>query len=187
MLGQLSAAVWSAIFIAGLWLAGCSSTAAKPKVDTPPSVGAAQAAPKPEIRKAQASTSLEALQRGEAAVTPKESPLKEIYFDFDNSDLHPTARETLKANATWLKKNPAVTVVIEGHCDERGTTEYNIALGAKRAQAANEYLVSLGISPSRISTVSYGKEAPVCREHNEECWQRNRRDRFVARTGKPGV
>jgi peptidoglycan-associated lipoprotein len=78
-------------------------------------------------------------------------------------------------------------VEIEGHCDERGNTEYNLALGAKRAEAAKDYLTTLGISPSRLSTISYGKEVPVCQEHNETCWQKNRRDRFVARAAKTGV
>jgi peptidoglycan-associated lipoprotein len=95
------------------------------------------------------------------------------------------ARETLKANADWLKKNPAARVEIEGHCDERGTNEYNLALGAKRAQAAKDYLVTLGIATERLSTISYGEEIPVCREQNESCWQQNRRDRFVIIQARP--
>jgi peptidoglycan-associated lipoprotein len=165
-------------------LTGCSSSE-KPTTAAPASQ--AKTTSQSGVRKAQAPTSLEALQKGEAPVTPKESPLKEIYFDFDNYDLRPDARETLKANSDWLRKNPAITVEIEGHCDERGTSEYNMALGAKRAQAAKDYLVTLGVSASRLSTISYGEEVPVCREHNEQCWQRNRRDRFVARAARPGV
>jgi peptidoglycan-associated lipoprotein len=107
--------------------------------------------------------------------------LKDVYFDFDRADLRPDARETLKANAEWLMKNPSVTVQIEGHCDERGTAEYNIALGARRAQAAKDYLVTLGIPERRMSTISYGQELPVCTEHNEGCWQKNRHDRFIPR------
>jgi peptidoglycan-associated lipoprotein len=107
--------------------------------------------------------------------------LKDIYFDFDRADLRADAREILKANADWLKKYPAATVQIEGHCDERGTAEYNLALGAKRAQTAKDFLVTLGIPEQRLSTVSYGQELPVCTEHNEECWQKNRHDRFVAK------
>lgn len=168
---QLRAVSFSAIAILGFLIIGCSSAAKKPPVAPPSaSVQAPQTAPKPEISKAQAPTSLEALQKGEAPVTPKESPLKEIYFDFDDYQLIPTARETLKANYDWLSKNPTITVEIEGHCDERGTAEYNLALGAKRAQAAKDYLVTLGISASRLSTISYGKEVPVCQEHNEACW-----------------
>ena len=129
-------------------------------------------------------SSLDALQRGELPVTPDSSPLKEIYFDFDRSDLSADARETLQTNAEWLKSKPSDRMEIEGHCDERGTTEYNLALGAKRAQAALDYLVTLGIAPARLSTISYGNELPVCREHAENCWQKNRRDRFVMKTSQ---
>jgi peptidoglycan-associated lipoprotein len=86
-----------------------------------------------------------------------------------------------------VEKNPAARIEIEGHCDERGTGEYNLALGAKRDQAAKDYLVTLGIPAGRISTNGYGEEIPVCREHNEACWQKNRRDRFVVFKEKPGV
>ena len=94
---------------------------------------------------------------------------------------------TLKANADWLRANASVNVEIEGHCDERGTTEYNLALGAKRARSAMDYLVTLGVSPARIKTVSYGEEIPVCREKSEDCYQKNRRDRFVDRRARPGA
>ena len=184
---KMSAAIfWGSVFLLVLGLSGCSSTTAKPEA----SAASGRASPKaikPEIQTAQTPGSLEQLRRGQAPVTPKDSPLKEIYFDFDKYYLRPDARTTLKANAEWLKKNPAVRVEIEGHCDERGSTQYNLALGAKRAQAAKDYLVTLGIAEGRLSTTTYGEEAPVCREHNEECWQRNRRDRFVSRAEKPGV
>lgn len=121
-------------------------------------------------------SSLEAMRRGQI---PSEGPLRNIYFDFDRYNLHMDAREALKANAEWLKSHPSVRAEIEGHCDERGTNEYNLALGAKRAQVAKDYLVTLGISPDRLSTISYGEEAPVCREQTEECWQENRNDRFA--------
>jgi peptidoglycan-associated lipoprotein len=91
----------------------------------------------------------------------------------------------LKGNAEWLKRNPAVRVAIEGHCDERGTNEYNLALGANRAQAAKDYLVTLGVAAERLSTISYGEEVPVCTEKTEDCWQRNRRDRFVVTSAPP--
>lgn len=131
------------------------------------------------VREPAPSSSLEAVRRGEAPTTPPSSPLREIYFDFDRYDLRADARETLDANADWLKINSSVRVQIEGHCDERGTNEYNMALGAKRAQAARDYLVSRGMAAEQLSTISYGEELPVCREQTEECWQRNRRDRFV--------
>jgi peptidoglycan-associated lipoprotein len=116
---------------------------------------------------------------------PAASPLKEVYFDFDRYDLRADARETLKANGDWLKGNPSAVVEIEGHCDERGTNEYNMALGAKRAQAAMDYLTTLGVAANRLSTISYGEELPVCQEHTEECWAKNRRDRFVIQATRP--
>jgi len=124
-------------------------------------------------------SSLEAVRRGQVPSTSPSSPLGEIYFDFDRYDLRADARKTLGAHADWLKANPSAQVEIEGHCDERGSNEYNIALGIKRAQTTKEYLVSLGIAATRLLTISYGEELPDCREYTEECWQRNRRARFV--------
>ena len=126
-------------------------------------------------------SSLEALRKGEATTT---GPLKDIGFNFDSAALSESARATLKANADWLKANPAARVQIEGHCDERGTAEYNMALGAKRAQSAMDYLVTLGVAANRMSTTSYGEEIPVCKESTEECWSRNRRARFVVAAAK---
>jgi peptidoglycan-associated lipoprotein len=131
------------------------------------------------------SSSLKQLQEGKTSATPGASPLKDIFFDFDRADLRGDARDTLRANADWLKSNPSTRVEIEGHCDERGTNEYNLALGAKRAQAARDYLVSLGIAGERLSTISYGEEIPVCREQAESCWRQNRRARFVIISGRP--
>src|SRR6188508_1743839 len=126
-------------------------------------------------------SSLDALQRGEA---PGGGPLKDISFNFDSADLSQTARATLKDNAEWLKGNPAARVQIEGHCDERGAADYNMALGAKRAQAAMDYLATLGVAANRMSTISYGEEIPVCKEKTEACWAQNRRDRFVVTAAK---
>jgi peptidoglycan-associated lipoprotein len=106
--------------------------------------------------------------------------LQPVYFDFDRSFIRDDARPVMKANAEWLKANPKVKVKIEGNCDERGTKEYNQALGQRRAASAKKYLTDLGISGKRISLISYGKEKPICNEHNEECWQKNRRDDLVA-------
>jgi peptidoglycan-associated lipoprotein len=145
----------------------------------PASAAAKPAPPKPEVDK---DSSLEALRRGEAAGS---GPLKDISFNFDSANLSETARATLKANADWLKANPSARVQIEGHCDERGTAEYNMALGAKRAQAAMDYLSTLGVAANRLSTISYGEEIPVCKEHNEDCWAKNRRARFVTSAAKP--
>jgi peptidoglycan-associated lipoprotein len=118
----------------------------------------------------------EARERAAAA----EAGLKPVYFDFDRSYIRDDARSVMKANADWLKANPVVKVTIEGNCDERGTIEYNQALGQRRAAAAKKYLTDLGISAGRISLISYGKEKPVCTENTEECWQQNRRDDFAA-------
>jgi peptidoglycan-associated lipoprotein len=105
--------------------------------------------------------------------------VRDAYFDLDKSDIRPDARQVLAHDADFLRNYPQIKVTIEGHCDERGSTEYNLALGDRRAAAVKNYLVSLGISADRMSTVSYGKEKPVCMESNEGCWQRNRRGHFV--------
>jgi peptidoglycan-associated lipoprotein len=130
-------------------------------------------------------SSLEALRTGESTATPGSSALKDAYFAFDRYDLSADAREVLKANAEWLKNNPAVRVQIEGHCDERGAEDYNMALGAKRAHAALDYLTTTGIAANRLSTISYGEEIPVCKEHTDECWIKNRRARFVIVSARP--
>jgi peptidoglycan-associated lipoprotein len=103
----------------------------------------------------------------------------DAYFDLDKSDLRPDARSALTEDAEFLRSYPQVHVSIEGHCDERGSTEYNLGLGQRRAEAAKNFLVSLGIAADRMETTSWGKERPVCTDHNEECWQRNRRAHFV--------
>jgi peptidoglycan-associated lipoprotein len=106
-------------------------------------------------------------------------PLTDIHFEYNAYSIEAQDGSVLKQNAQWLQKNPQSRVQIEGHCDERGSEEYNIALGAKRAQAAKDYLETLGIDGSRMSTISYGKELPLCTEHEESCWAQNRRDHFV--------
>jgi peptidoglycan-associated lipoprotein len=180
------------VSLAGLLLASgiaaCSSSKEPSPAAMPSSVQSKSATkPAPDLRKAQSQTSLEALRRGDSAKTPADSALKEIFFEFDRYDLSGDARATLNAAADWLRNNPAVRVEVEGHCDERGTNEYNLALGAKRAQTAKDYLVTLGVAAGRLSTMSYGEEIPVCRQHNDDCWQKNRRDRFVALSAKPEV
>ena len=176
------------LVFAGFVIASCAPSAAtKPEPSSPsPSSPSAQGSAKEKVvqasRETKSASSLEAHREGKA---PAPSPLKEIYFDFDKYDLKTDARATLAQNAAWLKTNPSVRVEIEGHCDERGTSEYNLALGAKRAQAAKNYLESLGISAQRMSTISYGEELPVCREQTEACYQKNRRDRFVPLGARP--
>jgi peptidoglycan-associated lipoprotein len=105
--------------------------------------------------------------------------VRDAYFDYDKADIRPDARTALSKTADFLKNYPRFKVTIEGHCDERGSTEYNLALGVRRANAVKEYIVSLGVSVDRISTVSFGKEKPFCMESNEACWQQNRRGHFV--------
>jgi peptidoglycan-associated lipoprotein len=105
--------------------------------------------------------------------------VRDAYFDFNKADIRPDARSALTKTAEFLRNNPGIRVTVEGHCDERGSTEYNLALGDRRAGATKQYLVSLGISADRISTVSFGKEKPFCTQSNEACWQQNRRGHFV--------
>jgi peptidoglycan-associated lipoprotein len=105
--------------------------------------------------------------------------VRDAYFDYDKADIRPDARAALATTADFLKNYPRFNVTIEGHCDERGSTEYNLGLGDRRANAVKQYIVSLGVSADRISTVSFGKEKPFCMESNEACWQQNRRGHFV--------
>ena len=104
---------------------------------------------------------------------------EDIYFEFDKSTLTPAAQDNLLQKAEWLRENPDATVTIEGNCDDRGTSEYNLALGDRRAEAAKAFLVDLGIDPMRMTTISYGEERPVDPRQNEEAWAKNRRDHFV--------
>src|SRR6266852_1335074 len=105
--------------------------------------------------------------------------VRDAYFDYDKADLRPDARAALSKTADFLKNYPSIKATIEGHCDERGSTEYNLGLGDRRAAAVKQYIVSLGVSADRLSTVSFGKEKPFCTESNEACWQQNRRGHFV--------
>jgi len=106
--------------------------------------------------------------------------LKDVYFDFDKYDIRPADAKILDENAGWLKRNDTL-VLIEGHCDERGTNEYNLALGERRAKSAMNYLVSQGVQASRITIISYGEERPTCNEKTEECWAKNRRAHFLVK------
>jgi peptidoglycan-associated lipoprotein len=107
--------------------------------------------------------------------------LKDIHFDFDKSDIRPGDAKILDANAAWLRDQPGYLVLIEGHCDERGTNEYNLALGERRARAAMNYLVAQGVARDRFMTISYGEERPACTEKAEECWWKNRRAHFLVK------
>lgn len=105
--------------------------------------------------------------------------VRDAFFDLDKSEVRPDARDALTKDAEFLRSYPDVRISIEGHCDERGSTEYNLGLGQRRADAAKNFLISLGITANRIDTVSWGKERPFCTEHNESCWQQNRRAHIV--------
>lgn len=124
----------------------------------------------------------EAKAKPEAAAGPAAKmavELRDINFDFDKSILRPDARAILKEHADWLLKNPEFHVLIEGHCDERGTEEYNLALGERRANETLKYLIELGVAKERLKTISYGEERPLDPGHNEEAWAKNRRAHFV--------
>ena len=112
-----------------------------------------------------------------------ERPLGDVYFDLDQSEIRADARPVLQKNADWMKKWTGTQIMLEGHADSRGSSEYNLALGTRRANSVRDYLVSLGVPTARVTVVSKGKEAPFCMEENETCWQQNRRGHFVI-TGK---
>lgn len=155
--------------IAMLVMAGCSSkSTVTPTPLAPPPAPAAAPAPEP-------------LPPPQAVDVVPAPVLGDVFFDFDKSSLAGEAQEQLKQNALWMEKNAAKAVTIEGHCDERGTAEYNIALGERRALSAKQFLVNLGISETRISTVSFGEERPFDPGHNEEAWAKNRRAHFLSK------
>ena len=109
----------------------------------------------------------------------RQMPLSDAYFDLDKSDVRADAQSALQKDSDWLKKWTSTRIQIEGHCDERGSAGYNLGLGSRRATAVKDYLVNLGVAASRIDIVSKGKESPACMEHNESCWQQNRRGHFI--------
>ena len=112
-----------------------------------------------------------------------ERPLSDVFFDLDKSEIRDDARTALQQDADWMKKWTSTQITLEGHCDSRGSAEYNLGLGSRRAAAVKDYLVNLGVSTGRVTVVSKGKEQPFCSEENESCWQQNRRGHFVI-TGK---
>jgi peptidoglycan-associated lipoprotein len=179
-------------------LAGCAKRPATTAAAAPPPTGAAVTTPPAPAAPAPARESPPAAVTPPAPATaapqtppstarpsPKEfvsvPELKDIHFDFDKYDIRPGDAKILDANASWLKSNPDQLVLIEGHCDERGTNEYNLALGERRAKATMNYLVSQGVQANRVTIISYGEERPVCTEHNESCWSKNRRSHFLVK------
>jgi peptidoglycan-associated lipoprotein len=168
------------VTVALAFSAGCKKKAPTTAQEARPPV---TAAPSTEVSPPPSTTGRPDVQaevlKMDVAELNKKGYLTDAYFDYDQSDLREDARSALSADAEWLKKYPSVQVLIEGYCDERGTGAYNLALGDRRANAAKEYLVSLGVDGSRIRTVSYGEERPFCTESHEDCWQQNRRAHFV--------
>ncbi len=150
------------------------TSAPEAQKEAPAEAQKVEPAPTPEAAKPEAKE--EVREQAPAAA----AGLQPVYFDFDKSFIRDDAKAVMKANAEWLKVNPKVKIKIEGNCDERGTKEYNQALGQRRATSAKKYLTDMGVSGNRISLISYGKEKPVCNQSTEECWQKNRRDDLVA-------
>ena len=166
-LARATAIVSVAVMLA---MAGCSSKKPAPVGDTNPSANQLG-----ENGTGGSGTKMEDWEKGTVG---RGGPLSDIHFGYNDYTIQEQDGSVLKSNASWLQAHPQTRVQVEGFCDERGSEEYNIALGAKRAQAAKDYLVTLGIGGDRISTISYGKELPLCTEHEESCWAQNRRDHF---------
>jgi len=175
---KLTVGFFVAICCFTLSLAGCAKKElVKGEGETP----AATTTAKPEVKEEKVQEN--AVKEAPAVSTEEAKsviPLDNIYFDFDSYVLTTNSRNTLAKNADWLKKNVSVNIQIAGNCDERGSDEYNLALGEKRAKAAMNYLTTLGISGSRLSTISYGKEKPIDPGHDEAAWAKNRNDQFMS-------
>ncbi|MCC6765664.1 MAG: peptidoglycan-associated lipoprotein Pal [Deltaproteobacteria bacterium] len=160
------------VMVAAVAATGCAK---KKRISDESSIGDATGAGSEESLNE--SSSLGRYKRG---LGPEEDGvLKDVHFAYDSYELDGSGRDVLAANAEWLKENKRARTEIEGHCDERGTVEYNLALGAKRAKAVKDYLVSLGVASDRLTTISYGEELPLCRDAGEQCYARNRRVHFV--------
>jgi peptidoglycan-associated lipoprotein len=179
----LSARVLSSVALAAI-LALTSAVACKkapPKQTAeaaPPPPAPTEAPPPPAPAPTPAPRGDEVMSADLAALNAR-GYLKDAYFDYNEANLRDDARTALSADADWLKKYSSIQILVEGHCDERGTTEYNLALGDRRANAVKEYLGSLGVDAARVRTVSYGKERPFCSDSNEQCWQSNRRGHLL--------
>jgi peptidoglycan-associated lipoprotein len=159
-----------------------SSCKAKPKTAAQAREAAAATAPTTAVASPAASANVPVaadVLSGDLAELNRRGYLKDAFFDYDKAELRPDARQALATDATWLKKYSSTRLLIEGHCDERGTDEYNLALGERRADAVREYLAAMGVGSTRVQTVSYGKERPFCNQETESCWQENRRGHMV--------
>ncbi|MGB0453261.1 MAG: peptidoglycan-associated lipoprotein Pal [Bacteriovoracaceae bacterium] len=158
------------VLISTLALTGCQSKKKKGASDAgQPNVSSSGAG----------STDLSSIALMSDSDSGKAGTLKTVYFAFNSSSLTSASRDTLKGNAEWLKANPSVKIDVEGHCDERGGIQYNIALGDKRAKSIKKYLTALGVESNRVRTISFGKERPLAFGHDESSWSQNRRGNFV--------
>jgi peptidoglycan-associated lipoprotein len=151
--------------------------AAPPPPPPPPPPPRAQQAPPPPAPRALSED--EVFSRKSVDQLNAERPVDDVYFDLDKAEIRDDARGPLQKNSDWLKRWSSTQIAIEGHCDSRGSSEYNLALGSRRATAIKDYLVNLGVPATRITIVSKGKEQPFCNEENDACWQQNRRGHFV--------
>ena len=181
-----TAAMATFCLVLGLGAAACSKKAPVPTPPPPPPAApAAPPAPPPPPPPPAAAPAPKALSEEELFAQKsldqlnKERPLADVFFELDQSTIRDEGRASLSANATWLKRWSSTRINIEGHCDERGTAEYNLGLGERRANAVKAYLVELGVPADRITIVSKGKESPFCTDSNESCWQQNRRGHFI--------
>jgi peptidoglycan-associated lipoprotein len=191
MLTRCSHLAFSLLLVAGVVLSGCAKRPATTQAAAPAPSGTAT------TTAATPSSEPQQMQSGGTGATATPAPtttarpavqdftavpeLADIFFDFDKYDIRPGDAKTLDANASWLKSNPNHLLLIEGHCDERGTNEYNLALGERRAKSTMNYLVSQGVQANRITIISYGEERPQCTEHTESCWAKNRRAHFLVK------
>jgi peptidoglycan-associated lipoprotein len=165
-------------------LAGCSSKPSSPPVTAaspdPVATGATAAPSTTDVGPDDGKVFTEDASTGEKGRKPTaDGYLKDVFFELDKSELSPEQRDVVGVNADWIRRNPSVRVLVEGHCDERGTAQYNLALGERRASAVKDFLVSLGIDGGRVQIVSYGKERPFNPGHDDTAWSQNRRGHFV--------
>jgi peptidoglycan-associated lipoprotein len=196
MLSRCAHVTIASLMVLGVLLAGCAKRPATTQAAAPPPTGAAattpggagtsgaqpaqMAPPGGGGTSAPPSTAAPTTRPPVGDFTANEN-LRDVFFEFDKYDIRPGDAKVLDANATWLKSNPNNLVLIEGHCDERGTNEYNLALGERRAKSTMNYLVSQGVQASRITIISYGEERPQCTQKTEECWAKNRRAHFLVK------
>ena len=182
-----AAGIASICMVLGIGAAACAkkAPAPAPPPPAPPAAPAAPPAPPPPPPPPPAAPAPRPLTEDELfaqkslAQLNSERPLADAYFDLDSSSIRDDGKASLTANATWLKRWANTRINVEGHCDERGTSEYNLGLGERRAAAVKAYLVELGVPVDRVVIVSKGKETPFCTESAEACWQQNRRGHFV--------